>query len=109
VLALRDLAFEAGIANRVVLDLDRHALDTRVVARALRHGPALERVADLQAKVVVAPTGMVELDHEDRPAAPRRRLAGLRLARPAEVSLAAVVGARHRAGPGSGSPLARCR
>src|SRR5690606_13043102 len=28
VLALRDLAFEAGIAHRVVLDLDRHALDT---------------------------------------------------------------------------------
>src|SRR5690606_504244 len=37
IFALGDLALEAGVVQRMVLDLHRHALDRRVVARPLRH------------------------------------------------------------------------
>src|SRR5690606_20544740 len=96
VLPLRDLSLECRIADRMVLDLDRHPLDARVVARALRYCPALQRIADLEPEVVVPPARMMQLDHEDRPT-PSAGPARLGLSGPGEVPLAAVVRPRHRA------------
>src|SRR5690606_13946956 len=95
ILALRNLAFEPGVAQGVVLDFDRHSLDAGVVARTLGHGPALQCIADLEPEVVVAPAGVMELDDEYR-AAPPRGSAGLGLPRPGEVPFAAVIRPRHR-------------
>src|SRR5690606_32397841 len=95
VLTLGNLALEAGVVQRMVLDLHRHALDRRIVAGPLGHGPALEGVAHLQAEVVMAAAGVVQLDHEDRPLPARRRLAGLRLAGAVEAALALVVDQAH--------------
>src|SRR5690606_37865564 len=98
ILAPGNLALEAGVVQRMVLDLHRHALDRRIVAGPLGHGPALEGVAHLQAEVVMAAAGVVQLDHEDRSLPARRRLAGLRLAGAVEAALALVVDQAH-AGP----------
>ncbi len=66
--------------------MHRHPLLRRVEARALRHGPALQRAVELEPEVVVQRARRVLLDHE------RERLAALgccaaRLGRDAEVAL----------------------
>src|SRR5439155_17386567 len=66
VLALRDLAFEARVVERVVLDVDGERPLAGVERDALRHGPARERAVTLEAEVVVKPPGVVALDDEDR-------------------------------------------
>src|SRR5690606_24086830 len=98
VLVLRDLALERGVVQRMVLDLHRHPLHRGVVAGSLRDRPALERVADLQAEVVVPAAGVVQLHHEARAPAPGRRLARLRLAGLVEAALAPVGRQAHGAG-----------
>ncbi|GAO05323.1 hypothetical protein PSR1_04232 [Anaeromyxobacter sp. PSR-1] len=84
---------EVGVLDRVILDLDGHAAVGRVGGRALRHGPAPQRAAQLQPEVPVEPPRRVLLDHEG----PRRAgiaRAGLtaaeRLRRPARVAHGAV-------------------
>ena len=79
----------------MVLDLHRHALDRRVVARPLRHRPGLERIADLQAEVVMPARRVVQLHHEDRALAFRQRLARRGLAGLAELPLAPVLDQAH--------------
>ena len=66
VLALRDLAVERRVLERVVLDVHRERLRARLERHALRHGPGRERPASLQAEVVVQPAGVVALHDEDR-------------------------------------------
>src|SRR5690606_31279541 len=95
ILALGDLALEAGVVQRMVLDLHRHALDRRVVARPLRHRPALERVADLQPEVVVAAACVEVLDNGDGALLVRHGLPRPRDARAVEAALAQVIGQDH--------------
>lgn len=74
-------AFKAAVGNRVVLDVDRHALFLRIEARPLGHRPAHQDAVQLQAKVVVQPGGPVLLHDEGEgfgfscPHAPRLRRA----------------------------------
>src|SRR5205085_2409993 len=66
VLPLRDLAFEGGVVERVVLDVNGERSLPRLERHPLRNGPARERAVPLQAEVVVEPAGVVPLDDEDR-------------------------------------------
>ena len=74
VVALRDLALEAPVLERVILDVDCEVLLARLERHALRHGPRSENAVALEAKVVVEPARVVPLHDEDR----RLRLAALR-------------------------------
>jgi hypothetical protein len=65
VLPLRDLALEARVLERVVLDVDGEVLLARLERHALRHRPARERAVTLEAEVVVEPPRVVALDDED--------------------------------------------
>ena len=65
VLALRDLAFEIGVVERVVLDVHRQPAHARVQAGSLGHRPTLEHLAELQAQVIMQSPGVVLLDHEE--------------------------------------------
>ena len=96
VLALRDLAFEVPVLDRVVLDVHGEMLLAGLERRALGNGPARERAVSLQAEVVVQPAGVVALDDEDRLLAALLRAEGLR--RLLRVALALVLGElRHAA------------
>ena len=95
VMAFRDVAFEACVIERMVLDLDRHALDRRIEARPLGHRPTLEGLADLQAEVVVSMACMVQLDDEDRPRAGALARSPDRLRRRLELALASIVVQHH--------------
>ena len=73
VLALRDHALEGGVAERVVLRLDREPPLGRVERGPARHRPRGHRAGDLEAQVVVHARGAVLLhDEGERPT--RRRL-----------------------------------
>ena len=89
VLLRRDRAFERTVRDRMVLDMDRHALFGGVVARSLRHRPRPQHAVELEPEVVVQPGGRVLLDHERRLLRP---LGGCRarLRRALEVALAAI-------------------
>jgi len=99
VLAGRDDALEAAILDRVVLDMDRQALDGRIEARPLWHRPALQHAVELEPEVVMRPAGHVLLDHEARlggaAGAPRAGRAG-RLGGAREIALAVVFAQPHR-------------
>ena len=69
VLALRDLALELRVLDRVVLDVDGEVLLAGLERHALRHRPGRERAVALEAEVVVEPARVVALDDEDRLAA----------------------------------------
>ena len=64
VLARRDRALEAGVGERMVLDVDRHLHLRRVERRPLRHRPAEQHAVELEAKVVVQAARPVLLDDE---------------------------------------------
>ena len=66
VLALRDLAFEGRVAERVVLDVDREVLQAGLERDALRDGPAREHAVALEPEVVVEPPRVVALHDEQR-------------------------------------------
>lgn len=72
VVAGRNVAGEGRIGNRMVLNLDRHALHCRIVGRSLGHRPGFERVTDLQAEVVMTAAGVVKL-HDKNWALPLAR------------------------------------
>ena len=74
------------VRDGMVLGLDGHAFVGRVVARALRDGPAEHHSVEFEAKVVVQPRRPVFLDDELQAA--RRRFAALgRFRRDGEDSL----------------------
>ena len=64
VLALRDPSLEVGVVERMVLDMHREPLVARHEARTPGDRPTRERVADLQAEVVMQPTRRMLLDDE---------------------------------------------
>src|SRR5439155_22545382 len=66
VLALRDLALESRVVERVILDVDGERPLARLERHALRHGPACEGAVTLETEVVVEPASVVALDDEDR-------------------------------------------
>ncbi len=89
VLALRDLAVEGRVLERVVLDVDGERASARLERNALRHGPRGKRAVPFEPEVVVEPAGIVALDDEDRRRlAPRR---SERLGRLLRVALPAVL------------------
>src|SRR5262249_34462720 len=89
VLALRDLAVERRVLERVILDVHRERTCARLERDALRHRPRRQRAVPLETKVVVEPAGVVPLHDEDRflpPLLAAERLGGLlRVALPAVV------------------------
>ena len=66
VLALRDLALEARVLERVILDVDGKRTHAWLERHALRHGPRRERAVLLEPEVVVEAPRVVALDDEDR-------------------------------------------
>src|SRR5262249_32836636 len=73
VLALRDVALEAQVLERVVLGADREAVVARGVGEETRQRPRREGAVALEAEVAVKARRAVLLDHEAR----RGRLAAL--------------------------------
>ena len=107
VLALRDLALEGRVVERVVLDVDGERALARLERHALRHRPARERAVALEPEVVVEPPRVVPLDDEDRPLPARlprragrlrRRRRGIGSGVRCGVALAPVVAVRSRFG-----------
>ena len=88
VLTLRDLGLEVDILERVVFDMHREPPGFGVERGAVGHRPALQRVAELQAQVVVQPPRRVLL--HDEQAGSGRDLAARRLARLGEIALFSV-------------------
>src|SRR6476620_2534244 len=90
VVPFRDLALEAPVLERMVLDVDREVLLTRLERDALRHRPRGKNTVALEAEVVVQSPGVVPLHDEDR--APRlAALAAERLRSFLPLSLALVL------------------
>ena len=69
VVAFRDLAFEAGVVQRMILDLHGQTLGAGVETRSLGNRPTFEHAVHLQAEVVMPAAGVMQLHHETRPAA----------------------------------------
>src|SRR4029079_417886 len=65
VVALRDLALELRVLDRVVLDVDGEVLRARLEGDALGDGPRGEGAVALEPEVVVEPPRVVALDDED--------------------------------------------
>ena len=88
VVPLRDLAFEARVVERMILDMDGQDAHARLERHALRHGPRGERPVALEPEVVVEVAGVVALDDEDRIARPATlRAERLRRLRPVALAL----------------------
>ena len=84
VVPLRDLALEAPVLERMVLDVDREVLLAGLERDAFRHRPRGEDAVALEPEVVVQPPRVVPLNDEDRrPASGGAVAFGLRRASPA--------------------------
>ena len=66
VLALRDLALECSVLERMVFDVDREVLLAGLERHAFGHSPAGQCAVALEAQVVVERSRLVALDDEDR-------------------------------------------
>ena len=66
VLALGDLALEAGIVERVVLDVDGEVALAGLERHALRHRPGEKDAVALEPEVVVKGSRVMALNDEDR-------------------------------------------
>ena len=86
-------------SKREILDLHGEALDGRIVARPLGHGPGKHHAVPFEAKVVVQGRGPVLLDHEGELALPSTggTVSPFRLGADGEATLLAVFGERHGA------------
>ena len=67
VVPLGDLALEAPVFERVILNVDGEMLLARFERDALRHRPRGEDAVALEAEVVMERSRGVSLHHEDRP------------------------------------------
>ena len=85
ILALRDIAFEVAVIERMVLGLHRKPLFARHEARAPRDRPALQHAVEFEPEIVVQTRRCVLLHDERKPAA--LGFAAARLRRDAEVAL----------------------
>ena len=86
-----NVALERGVVQRVVFDMHGHALVGRVEARALRHGPTLQRAVKLEPEVVVQAARRMFLHHEGERSG-RRSHCARRFGRVPEVAPALVDG-----------------
>ena len=93
VLPGRNLAFEVGVRERVILDVDGEVSLRRGHGHSLRHRPAREDAVALEPEVVVQPPRSVALDDEAEPR-PSTTVSE-RLGRALRVALAAIVGEGH--------------
>ena len=94
VLALRDLAVERRVLERMILDVHGERLRAGLERHALRHRPRRERAVPLEPEVVVQAACVVALHDEDRlacRASPSPNGSGVCL----RVALAAVLAERH--------------
>src|SRR5205807_2120634 len=66
VVALRNLAGERRVLERMILDVDGEMLLAGLERHAFRHRPRGERAVPLEAKVVVKAPRVVPLHDEDR-------------------------------------------
>src|SRR5207342_2846563 len=106
ILALRNRSLEGVVLDGMVFDFHGEASYGRVVARSLRHGPALHHAVQFETKIEVERTRGVLLHDETKPSflgacralASARWLGGFR-----EVTLASVFGER-RLGSFAGRP-----
>ncbi|MNV22051.1 hypothetical protein D3C71_1130080 [compost metagenome] len=64
ILALGNGAFEITIVERVILDLDGQPLVAGIEGWSSGHRPGFEYPIELEAKIVMQPSGVVLLDHE---------------------------------------------
>ena len=70
VLFFRDDAFEGGVIERMVLDLDRQSFLAKLQRWTFRNRPGLEYPVQFESKIVVQPARCVLLhDEQQRPAA----------------------------------------
>src|SRR6266508_6267786 len=95
VLALRNLALEVRVLERVVFHVDREPLLAGLQRHALRNRPARKRPVPLQSEVVVEPARVVALDDEDRLL--RALLPGKRLRSLLRISLLSILPQAHKA------------
>jgi hypothetical protein len=91
VVALRDLALERQVLERVILRVDRLAVVVGILRYSVRYGPRGERAVVLEPQVPVEPRGVVLLDDEARAVRIIAACAGTGLRRLAEVALLLVV------------------
>jgi hypothetical protein len=99
IVAGRNGPLEASIVERMILDLDRQALDGRIARRGLCHGPRLQHSVMLDAEVVVQPCRGVPLDQIGQPALARRLggARGFRRAGEVPLGLIGIQSVRHAA------------
>ena len=90
ILAFGNGALEVAVVERMVLDLDRQALDRRIERRPLGDRPRLEGAVELETEIVVQPRGVVALHHEAQRLAGRDRGFAGRLRGLVEIALGAV-------------------
>src|SRR5205085_24027 len=64
VFARRNVAFEVGVVDRMILDLDGEPPIAHALAGTLGNRPAFEHAVQLETKVEVQPSRFVSLDHE---------------------------------------------
>ena len=64
IFSLGDTSFEVEIAQRMIRDLDRESLDTRLRRRTLRYSPALQYAIKFEPKVPVKTRCVMFLDDE---------------------------------------------
>ena len=90
VLALRDLAVEVEVLERVVLGTDREVVALRILRDPLRDRPRSQRAVVLEPQVPVQRPGVVLLHHEPRRGVVVCAIAARRLRGGGEIPLAAV-------------------
>src|SRR5581483_1806582 len=95
VLPLWDLALEAPVVERMILDVHGQRAHARLEGKPLRHGPRRERPVAFEAEVVMQPARVVALDHERRRTLVRT--AGERLLRLLRVAFSPVLVEAHDA------------
>ncbi len=102
VFALRNNSLELTVIERVVLDMDRQSLFSRIEARPLGHRPALQDAVELEAEIIMEPARRMLLDDKAEPGDGFLRGRDTRrLRRFAEVPFASVFLERHAAQPDS--------
>ena len=85
----RNHAFEIAVVERMILDLHRQMLLSRLEARPLGQRPAAQHAILFQPQIVVQPAGVMLVNHETRPR-PLPAAFAARLRRAREVSLVAI-------------------
>ena len=87
IVSFRNITFERGVGNGVILHLDRQTLHCGIETRPLGYRPAFQRAIQFEAKVVMTARCVMQL-HDKDPATPLAP--GARLGRGGEFPLLAI-------------------